>query len=166
MAGAEAVRAETRRVWRERFGAEIVEGFGMTEASPVVAVNSATHGRDGTVGRLMPGMRMQLEPVEGIAEGGKLWVAGPNVMMGYMTADRPGEMHPLQNGWHDSGDIVAVDREGFIADPRPHQALRQDRRRDGVARRGRDAGAVAVAGGPSCGRRRCRTSGAASASSW
>ena len=59
VAGAEAVRAETRRIWRERFGAEIVEGFGMTEASPVVAVNSATHGRDGTVGRLMPGMRMQ-----------------------------------------------------------------------------------------------------------
>ncbi len=114
VAGAEAVRAETRRVWRERFGAEIVEGFGMTEASPVVAVNSSTHGRDGTVGRLLPGMRMQIEPVEGIAEGGKLWVAGPNVMMGYMTADRPGELIPPENGWHDSGDVVAVDREGFI----------------------------------------------------
>ena len=114
VAGAEAVRAETRRVWRERFGAEIVEGFGMTEASPVVAVNSSTHGRDGTVGRLLPGMRMQIEPVEGIADGGKLWIAGPNVMMGYMTADRPGELIPPENGWHDSGDVVAVDREGFI----------------------------------------------------
>ena len=114
VAGAEAVRAETRRVWRERFGAEIVEGFGMTEASPVVAVNSSTHGRDGTVGRLLPGMRMQIEPVEGIAEGGKLWIAGPNVMMGYMTADRPGELIPPENGWHDSGDVVAIDREGFI----------------------------------------------------
>ena len=86
----------------------------MTEASPVVAVNSATHGRDGTVGRLLPGMRMQIEPVEGIAEGGRLWVAGPNVMMGYMIADRPGELIPLENGWHDSGDVVAIDREGFI----------------------------------------------------
>ena len=114
VAGAEAVRAETRRVWRERFGAEIVEGFGMTEASPVVAVNSSTHGRDGTVGRLLPGMRMQIEPVEGIAEGGKLWIAGPNVMLGYMTADRPGELIPPENGWHDSGDMVAIDREGFI----------------------------------------------------
>ena len=114
VAGAEAVRAETRRIWRERFGAEIVEGFGMTEASPVVAVNSATHGRDGTVGRLLPGMRMQIEPVEGIAEGGKLWVAGPNVMMGYMTADRPGQLIPPENGWHDSGDVVTIDREGFI----------------------------------------------------
>ena len=114
VAGAEAVRAETRRVWRERFGAQIVEGYGMTEASPVVAVNSATHGRDGSVGRLLPGMRMQVEPVEGIEEGGRLWVAGPNVMMGYMSSDRPGELVPLETGWHDSGDVVAIDREGFI----------------------------------------------------
>jgi acyl-[acyl-carrier-protein]-phospholipid O-acyltransferase/long-chain-fatty-acid--[acyl-carrier-protein] ligase len=115
VAGAEAVKAETRRVWRERFGAEIVEGFGLTEASPVVAVNTAIHGRDGTVGRLMPGMRMKLEPVEGIAEGGRLVIFGPNVMMGYMTADRPGELQPLIDGWHDTGDIVSVDREGYIS---------------------------------------------------
>jgi acyl-[acyl-carrier-protein]-phospholipid O-acyltransferase/long-chain-fatty-acid--[acyl-carrier-protein] ligase len=114
VAGAEAVRAETRRVWRERFGAQIVEGYGMTEASPVVAVNSSTHGRDGSVGRLLPGMRMQVEPIEGIEEGGRLWVAGPNIMMGYMSSDRPGELVPLESGWHDSGDVVAVDREGFI----------------------------------------------------
>jgi acyl-[acyl-carrier-protein]-phospholipid O-acyltransferase/long-chain-fatty-acid--[acyl-carrier-protein] ligase len=62
----------------------------------------------------MPGMKLQLEAVEGIAEGGKLWVAGPNVMMGYMSVDRPGAITPPQNGWHDSGDIVAVDRDGFI----------------------------------------------------
>jgi acyl-[acyl-carrier-protein]-phospholipid O-acyltransferase/long-chain-fatty-acid--[acyl-carrier-protein] ligase len=115
VAGAEAVKPETRRVWRERFGAEIVEGFGLTEAAPVVAVNSAIHGRDGTVGRLLPGMRMKLEPVEGIAEGGRLFLAGPNIMMGYMTADRPGELQPLVDGWHDTGDIVSVDRDGFIS---------------------------------------------------
>ena len=115
VAGAEAVRQETRRTWRERFSAEIVEGFGLTEAAPVVAVNSATQGRDATVGRLLPGMRMRLEPVEGIAGGGRLWLAGPNIMLGYMTADRPGELQPLEGGWHDSGDIVAIDREGFIA---------------------------------------------------
>lgn len=113
VAGAEAVKAETRRVWRERFQAEIVEGFGLTEAAPVVAVNTAIHGRDGTVGRLLPGIRMRLEPVEGIEEGGRLWLAGPNVMMGYMTADRPGELQPADE-WHDSGDIVSVDRDGFI----------------------------------------------------
>ena len=114
VAGAEAVQPETRRVWRERFGAEIVEGFGLTEAAPVVAVNSATHGRDGTVGRLLPGMRMRLEAVEGVAEGARLWLAGPNLMLGYMTAERPGELQPIEGDWHDSGDIVSVDRDGFI----------------------------------------------------
>ncbi|WP_421913733.1 AMP-binding protein [Mesorhizobium sp.] len=113
VAGAEAVKPETRRVYRERFQAEIIEGFGLTEAAPVVAVNTAIHGRDGTVGRLLPAMRMKLEPVEGISDAGQLWLDGPNMMMGYMTADRPGELQPL-TGWHDTGDIVAVDREGFI----------------------------------------------------
>ncbi|ESZ74402.1 AMP-binding protein [Mesorhizobium sp. L103C105A0] len=113
VAGAEAVKPETRRVYRERFDASIIEGFGLTEAAPVVAVNTAIHGRDGTVGRLLPAMRMKLEPVEGIEGAGRLWLDGPNLMMGYMTADRPGELQPL-DGWHDTGDIVSVDREGFI----------------------------------------------------
>ncbi|MEW9836294.1 hypothetical protein ABUE29_12700 [Mesorhizobium sp. ZMM04-4] len=86
----------------------------MTEAAPVVAVNSASHGRDGTVGRLLPGMRKRTEPVEGISEGGRLWLSGPNLMIGYMTLDRPGELQPLADDWLDTGDIVSVDREGFI----------------------------------------------------
>ena len=114
VAGAEPVRAETRATWRQRFGTEILEGFGLTEAAPVVAVNTAAHHRDGTVGRLLPSMRMRLEPVEGIAEGGRLWLSGPNLMLGYMTADRPGELQPLEGAWHDTGDIVSVDREGFL----------------------------------------------------
>jgi len=113
VAGAEAVKPETRRTYRDRFQASIVEGFGLTEAAPVVAVNTAIHSRDGTVGRPLPAIRMKLEPVEGIAEGGRLWLDGPNMMMGYMTADRPGELLPLE-GWHDTGDIVSIDREGFI----------------------------------------------------
>ncbi|TPJ55377.1 MULTISPECIES: AMP-binding protein [unclassified Mesorhizobium] len=113
VAGAEAVKPETRRTYRERFQAEIIEGFGLTEAAPVVAVNTAIHSRDGTVGRLLPAIRMKLEPVEGIDGAGRLWLHGPNMMMGYMTADRPGELQRLE-GWHDTGDIVSVDREGFI----------------------------------------------------
>ncbi|TIO72192.1 MAG: 2-acyl-glycerophospho-ethanolamine acyltransferase [Mesorhizobium sp.] len=113
VAGAEAVKPETRRVYRDRFQASIIEGFGLTEAAPVVAVNTAIHNRDGTVGRLLPAIRMKLEPVEGISDAGRLWLDGPNMMMGYMTADRPGELQPLE-GWHDTGDIVSVDRDGFI----------------------------------------------------
>ncbi|MDX8505459.1 AMP-binding protein [Mesorhizobium captivum] len=113
VAGAEAVKPETRRTYRDRFQASIIEGFGLTEAAPVVAVNTAIHNRDGTVGRLLPAIRMKLEPVEGITDAGRLWLDGPNMMMGYMTADRPGELQPLE-GWHDTGDIVSVDRDGFI----------------------------------------------------
>ncbi|MDP3523685.1 MAG: AMP-binding protein, partial [Hoeflea sp.] len=113
VAGAEAVREQTRKTYLERFGATIIEGFGMTETAPVAAVNSGSHFKDGTVGRLLPGMALRLEPVEGINEGGRLFVSGPNVMLGYMLAGNPGVLQPLEGGWHDSGDIVAVDEDGY-----------------------------------------------------
>ncbi|MCB1446723.1 MAG: AMP-binding protein [Rhizobiaceae bacterium] len=115
VAGAEAVKHETRRIYRERFGVLIVEGYGMTEASPVVAVNSPTFLREGTVGRLLTGMDMRLEPVEGIADGGRLGISGPNLMLGYLLPDRPGVLRRREGAWHDTGDIVSVDGDGFIA---------------------------------------------------
>lgn len=114
VAGAEAVKKETRDIYRSRFDTLILEGFGMTEAAPVVAVNSATHASDGSVGRPLVGIDIRIEPVEGIESGGRLWVKGPNVMLGYMMADRPGELQPLIGEWHDTGDVVSLDREGFI----------------------------------------------------
>ena len=115
VAGAEAVKPETRKMYRERFGALIVEGYGMTECSPVVAVNSETFSRDGTVGRLLTGMEMRIDPVEGIEEGGRLHVSGPNLMLGYIKDDRPGVLQLRDGNWHDTGDIVSVDTDGFIA---------------------------------------------------
>jgi acyl-[acyl-carrier-protein]-phospholipid O-acyltransferase/long-chain-fatty-acid--[acyl-carrier-protein] ligase len=114
VAGAEAVKPETRKMYRDRFGALIVEGYGMTEASPVVAVNSSTFFRDGTVGRLLPGMEMRVDPVEGIEDGGRFLIAGPNLMLGYLKDDRPGVIQPREGAWHDTGDIVSVDGDGFI----------------------------------------------------
>lgn len=114
VAGAEAVKAETRNTWAERFGAVVLEGFGMTEAAPVVAVNTLENNKEGSVGKLLPGIEHRLEPVDGIETGGRLWLNGPNVMMGYMTHDKPGELQPLIDGWHDSGDIVDVDDEGYV----------------------------------------------------
>lgn len=87
----------------------------MTEAAPVVAVNTRTHTKPNSVGRLLPGIDVRLEPVEGIEEGGRMWVRGPNVMLGYMTADRPGILQPMGDGWHDSGDIVIIDDCGFVS---------------------------------------------------
>ncbi len=114
VAGAEAVKDETRETWKRRFDTLVLEGFGMTEAAPVVAVNSPATNRPGSVGQLLPGIEHRLEPVEGIHTGGRLFVRGPNVMMGYMLADNPGKLVPLTDGWHDSGDVVDVDETGFV----------------------------------------------------
>ncbi|PZQ13552.1 MAG: acyl-[ACP]--phospholipid O-acyltransferase [Ancylobacter novellus] len=115
VAGAEAVKAETRKVWSEKFGLRILEGYGITEASPVVAVNTPTFNRSGTVGRLLPGIEHRLEAVDGVSEGGRLHIRGPNVMAGYLKADQPGVLQPPPEGWHDTGDIVAIDEQGFVA---------------------------------------------------
>ncbi len=115
VAGAEPVRAETRRVWKERFGASIMEGYGFTEASPVAALNTHTHGRDGTVGRPLPMIRLRLDAVEGVSNGQRLQVSGPNIMQGYLLPNEPGRLVAPADGWHDSGDIVYVDRDGFLS---------------------------------------------------
>ena len=115
VAGAEPVKASTRMTWLERFGLRILEGYGVTETGPVLAINSPMHNRFGTVGRLMPGMEHRLEAVPGVAEGGRLVVRGPNVMAGYLKDDRPGVLQPPEGGWYDTGDVVAIDAQGFIA---------------------------------------------------
>jgi acyl-[acyl-carrier-protein]-phospholipid O-acyltransferase / long-chain-fatty-acid--[acyl-carrier-protein] ligase len=114
VSGAEPVKAETRRVFMDKFGQRILEGYGVTEASPVLAVNSAQFNRIGSVGRLMPGVQYRLEEVPGITEGGRLHVRGPNLMIGYYRADNPAVLEPTPDGWHDTGDIVTVDREQFV----------------------------------------------------
>lgn len=113
-AGAEKIREETRRIWMQKFGVRIFEGYGATEASPVLATNTAMQYKSGTVGRLLPGIRFELRPVEGIKDGARLCISGPNVMMGYLYANAPGIIQPLPDGWHDTGDIVTVDEEGFV----------------------------------------------------
>jgi acyl-[acyl-carrier-protein]-phospholipid O-acyltransferase/long-chain-fatty-acid--[acyl-carrier-protein] ligase len=113
-AGAEAVREETRRVWSERFGKRILEGYGVTECSPVIAVNTPMHFKAGTVGRLLPLLEHRLDPVPGIAGGGRLLLHGPNIMSGYLRPEAPGTLAPPEDGWHDTGDIVRIDDEGFV----------------------------------------------------
>jgi len=113
--GAERLRDETRALLRRKYVIELLEGYGVTEASPVVAANQPGANRPGTVGKLMAGMEYRLDPVEGIANAGRLFVRGPNVMLGYIRPDKPGLIVPPEGGWHDTGDVVSVDDEGFIA---------------------------------------------------
>jgi acyl-[acyl-carrier-protein]-phospholipid O-acyltransferase/long-chain-fatty-acid--[acyl-carrier-protein] ligase len=113
-AGAEKVKDETRRVWMDKFGLRILEGYGATETAPVLAVNTPMHFKAGTVGRLLPGITHRLEAMPGVDEGGRLWVKGPNVMLGYYRVEKPGELEPPVDGWYDTGDIVTVDELGYV----------------------------------------------------
>jgi acyl-[acyl-carrier-protein]-phospholipid O-acyltransferase/long-chain-fatty-acid--[acyl-carrier-protein] ligase len=113
-AGAERVRPETRAAYWTHFRKPIFEGYGTTETAPVLALNTWANARDGSVGRMLPGIEVRLDPVPGIADGGRLSVRGPNVMLGYLKAEEPGVLQPPPEGWYDTGDIVAIDDAGFV----------------------------------------------------
>jgi len=116
VAGAERVRDETHHLFNTRFGGlKLLEGYGATEAAPVVAVNHPDRNRPGTVGQMLPDMEWRVDPVAGIETGGRLYLRGPNVMAGYISSDDPDRLEPLRDGWHDTGDIVEIDTDGYVS---------------------------------------------------
>ncbi len=112
-AAAEKLQEATALTWSQKYGVRILEGYGATECAPCLSVNTPLEPRYGSVGRLLPGMESRLEPVEGVAEGGRLFVRGPNVMKGYLNAEANAKFQAL-GGWYDTGDIVSVDAEGYL----------------------------------------------------
>jgi acyl-[acyl-carrier-protein]-phospholipid O-acyltransferase / long-chain-fatty-acid--[acyl-carrier-protein] ligase len=113
IAGAEKLQEATANAWSRQFGARVLEGYGATECSPVVTINTWLNPRYGSAGRFLPGVEYKFEPVEGVAEGGRLWVRGPNIMRGYLNAE-PNATFQAQGGWYDTGDIARVDEDGFL----------------------------------------------------
>lgn len=113
VAGAERLREETRQLYLNKFGVTILQGYGVTETSPVISVNTPLEHKPGTVGVALPGIECRLEAIEGLEGAGRLWVRGPNVMLGYMRGENPGEVQ-VQDDWYDTGDIVSIDDEGFL----------------------------------------------------
>lgn len=111
LAGGEKLNDEVRRLWQEKFGLRIFEGYGTTETSPVLSINTPLFHRTGTVGRILPGIDWRLEQVPGVEDGGCLLVKGPNIMKGYLFHDKGFVSAPL---WYDCGDVVSIDKDGFI----------------------------------------------------
>jgi acyl-[acyl-carrier-protein]-phospholipid O-acyltransferase / long-chain-fatty-acid--[acyl-carrier-protein] ligase len=120
--GAERLREPIAAAFKEKFGVELIEGYGCTEMAPVVAVNvpGADGGgsRAGTVGRPLPGISAKIvDPDTGegplVGKEGLLLVTGPNQMRGYL-GDADLTRDSQRDGWYVTGDIAAIDEDGFI----------------------------------------------------
>lgn len=114
VAGAERLNDAVRQLWQDKFGIRILEGYGMTEAAPVVSVNSVLHCQSGSVGRLLPGIRGRTEPVDGVSDGGMLWIAGANLMRGYLVSGQSLSTISMQEEWYCTGDLVRLDETGQL----------------------------------------------------
>jgi acyl-[acyl-carrier-protein]-phospholipid O-acyltransferase/long-chain-fatty-acid--[acyl-carrier-protein] ligase len=110
--GAEKLTDDVRQVCFDKFGLRVLEGYGATECSPVISVNTPLANRGGTVGELLPGMQPRVAPVDGV-NGGVLHVRGDNVMLGYLKHDKPGVIQrpssEFGDGWYNTGDVVTIE---------------------------------------------------------
>jgi long-chain acyl-CoA synthetase len=116
--GGAAIQSEVARRWREITGSEVVEGYGLTEASPVVCINPFTAPKVGTVGLPVPSTEVTIRDDGGkaldVGEEGEVWVRGPQVMLGYWGRADETTAVLTPDGWLKTGDIGAFDAQGFL----------------------------------------------------
>jgi acyl-[acyl-carrier-protein]-phospholipid O-acyltransferase/long-chain-fatty-acid--[acyl-carrier-protein] ligase len=127
IAGAEKLRLQIAKAFKDKYGLELLEGYGCTELSPVVSVNlpDVIDGKEhqvgnkpGTVGHPIPSVVVKVvEPDTGLplptGREGMLLVKGPNRMLGYLGQPELTEQ-VMRDGWYVTGDIASVDEDGFI----------------------------------------------------
>lgn len=116
--GADKCPDALRDGYRERHGKVLLEGYGATETSLVISVNTPEFNRPGSVGRLFPGVQVRLENNEtgaecGLREIGKIWVKGGNLMKGYFDDFEQNSL-AMRQGWYDTGDMGWMDEDGYL----------------------------------------------------
>ena len=118
ISGGEKLGEDVARLYLEKFGLRVYEGYGATECAPVIALSTPQCYRVGTVGRVLPGIEHRVEKVHGIEHGGVLHLKGPNVMLGYYRFSNPGVIEPPRSvcgeGWHCTGDVVDLGEDGVV----------------------------------------------------
>jgi acyl-[acyl-carrier-protein]-phospholipid O-acyltransferase/long-chain-fatty-acid--[acyl-carrier-protein] ligase len=127
MAGAEKLPDRISQAFEDRFGIRPLEGYGCTECSPAVTVNTIDFraasfrqvgAKRGTIGHPLPGMTVKIVDLEsqqplGVNQPGLLFVRGPNVMRGYLNQPEK-TAAVLRDGWYNTGDIAMLDEDGFL----------------------------------------------------
>jgi long-chain acyl-CoA synthetase len=118
MSGAAPLDPQVAETIRERFGLELGEGYGLTEASPVVTTSFGLPWRPGSVGTALDGVELRLVDVDGedalVGDPGEIWVRGPNVFRGYWNDEEATRAALDEEGWLHTGDVALVDDEGMI----------------------------------------------------
>jgi len=111
--GGAALDDQIARLFKH-IGLPIMQGYGLSETSPLVSVNTPARSRIGSVGKPIDGVRVKIDPVDGCDDGtGEILVSGPNVMAGYFE-DAEATAEVLADGWFRTGDIGRLDADGFL----------------------------------------------------
>jgi len=118
LTGAAKMPEEAMRRLRDRFGVELREGYGLTEASPVVTSSAGLPQRIGSVGKVLQGMQVRLVDEHGDdalqGDTGEVWVKGPNVFLGYLDEPEATARVLTSDGWLRTGDIAVTDDDGYL----------------------------------------------------
>ncbi|HEX9782365.1 MAG TPA: AMP-binding protein [Opitutaceae bacterium] len=98
----------------ERRGFPTLQGYGLTEASPIIAVNTLAHNRLGSVGRPLPGVEVRIDAGDHGEVEGEILTRGPHVMKGYYGDPKHTREVIDESGWLHTGDVGRMDSDGFI----------------------------------------------------
>jgi long-chain acyl-CoA synthetase len=119
VSGAAPLDPAVRRAVNERYGVDLTEGYGLTEASPAVTSGLGHGAPDGSIGVPLPGVSVRLVDRSGqdalVGDPGEIWVKGPNVFAGYWGDDEATRAALTGDGWLRTGDVAVVDDDGFLS---------------------------------------------------